>query len=94
LLDTLPDDWEPPQEPEFPAWAGWIFECWRDLDGDRESIPVGMGGSIPGRIPWTAVDRWARRYAIGPPWFEFLVRALRVMDALLIEHQRRKLPPP
>lgn len=53
-----------------------------------------MGGSISGRIPWTAVDRWARRYAIDPQSFEFLVRALRVMDTMLIEYQHRKLPPP
>lgn len=75
----------------MPDWAHWIWQAWRDLDADRESIPVGMGGAMMGRIHWTAVDRWARRYGVQAGDFEFLAMALRLMDALMIEQQRKRL---
>jgi hypothetical protein len=52
-------------------------------------IAVGMGGMMPGRIPWRAVDQWAERYGITGADFEFLTRALSVMDAVLINHTGR-----
>lgn len=44
-----------------------------------------MGG-VPGRIPWSAADRWARRHGITGFDFEYLLRALSVMDGVLISH--------
>jgi hypothetical protein len=88
-LDALPDDWERPAEPDFPEWAGWLWRAWQDLDGERVMIPVGMGGMIPGRIPWSAVDRWAARHGVIGSDFDFLARAITAMDRVLMEHTNK-----
>ena len=72
-----------------PVWADWIWNAWNDLDGERAMIPVGMGGVVPGRIPWSSVDRWAARHGVDDGDFEFLVRALGAMDLILIQHSRK-----
>ena len=88
MLEGLPDEWERPAEPEFPAWAGYIWQAWHDLDTERPMIPVGGMGAPPqpGRIPWGAVDRWARRHELGADEFRFLLRALALMDTILLNH--------
>jgi hypothetical protein len=55
-------------------------------------ITAGAGVLIPGRIPWTALDRWARRHDIGGFDFDFLVRAIAAMDAVLIAHSSKGSP--
>lgn len=78
-----------PAEPEMPAWAGTVWQCWESLHHDRVQIPVGMGASVPGRIPWLAVDAWARRYGISGDQFEFLLICLEAMDLEYMVHQQR-----
>ncbi|MFT8245194.1 hypothetical protein [Roseomonas sp. BN140053] len=48
-------------------------------------VAAPMGGMIlksrPGRIPWSAVDRWCRRQGYGREDQDLLWRLLRVMDS-------------
>jgi hypothetical protein len=90
LLEALPEDWGRPEPPEFPAGAGWIWTAWQELDSERPIVPVGMGGGVPGRIPWRAADQWARRHGVAGFEFDFLIRALSAMDAILINHALKK----
>jgi hypothetical protein len=73
-------------EPERPEWADWLWRAWADLDGERPMIQAGMGGAVPGRIPWSALDRWARRYGVTGFDFDLLTRAVSVMDTVLLSH--------
>lgn len=52
-------------------------------------IQVGMSGMIPGRIPWTAIDRWAVRHGVSGCDFDFLLRAITAMDRVLLEHSSK-----
>lgn len=85
-MAALPDHWETPEPPAFPAGAGWLWAAFRDLDTERPIIQAGAMGGVPGRIPWSAADRWARRHGITGFDFEYLLRALSVMDGVLISH--------
>jgi hypothetical protein len=89
-LEALPDDWDRPAVPEFPEGAGWLWAAWRDLDSERPIIQLGMGGGVPGRIPWRAADQWARRHGVAGFDFDLLIRALGLMDAILINHALKK----
>jgi hypothetical protein len=91
LLDVLPDDWERPVEPEKPAWSEHVFQAFRQLDADRASIPEGLGLSVPGRIPFSAVDRWARRYDVAGFAFDVLLRLIDDMDSAYLAHVRKGL---
>lgn len=43
-----------------------------------------MGPAAPGRIPWTAVQRWCERHGYGADEAEFLDRGLMAMDEAYI----------
>jgi hypothetical protein len=88
----MPADWDRPPEPEFPDGAAWLWECWRDLDTERPMVGVGGLGAppVPGRIPYSAVDLWARRHGVDGSEFAYLLRAISLMDSLLIEYLHSK----
>ena len=44
----------------------------------------------PGPIPWTAVDRYAERHGYSGEGFTYLLQMVRAMDAVYLEHSRRK----
>lgn len=51
----------------------------------------GLGAPpVPGRIPWSAIDRWACRYGITGGNHQLLLRAIALMDSILIDHIRSK----
>lgn len=52
----------------------------------------GMGAPVPGRIPWSAVDRWACRYGIDGDNHALLLRAMSLMDSILFDHIAAKAP--
>ena len=85
-MDSLPEHWEVPEAPEFPAWAGYVWAAWRELDTERPIHSAGAAGGVPGRIPWRAVDAWACRHGVTGWNFDFLLRALAMMDGILIKH--------
>lgn len=59
----------------------FAWEAWSQLDSDR---PVGMG---VGRIPWTAIDRYAARHGVDEPDdFDELVELIRAMDDVYLKH--------
>lgn len=90
MLDILPEDWDRPDEPPMPVWAGTLWKAWSDLDSSRPMITAGMGGVLPGRIPWSVLDRWAERHGIEGDHFDFFVRCLAVMDSILIERTNKR----
>ncbi|HEY4136496.1 MAG TPA: hypothetical protein VGO34_14925 [Alphaproteobacteria bacterium] len=47
-----------------------------------------MGG--PGPIPWSAVDRYARRYEMGAADFELLLAMLRELSAEQLDHEKTR----
>ena len=64
-----------------------IWNAFFDLTGDR---PAGMG--FVGRIPFTSVDAYARRYGINHiDDFERFQRLLRIMDDAFVAHTMEKL---
>lgn len=73
----------------MPAWANYVWRAWEQLHHDRALIPIGMGASMPGKIPWLAIDRWARRHGIAGGDFEFLLSCLSAMDEEYQVHQAR-----
>lgn len=52
-----------------------MWQAFWDLHGDRHQ---GMASS--GAIPFTAIDRWARRYGVAGDDFDRLHALLRKMD--------------
>lgn len=62
------------------------FEAFRALTTDR---PVGMGA---GPIPWTSIDRYARRYGFNGDEFEELEHHIRALDSAYMEHQQSEKP--
>lgn len=70
--------------PELPNELRIYRSAFKDLSSDR---PQGMSGIQP--IPWSAIDRWAARHAMGDPDdFERLVALVRAQDNALIEYHR------
>lgn len=84
----------PPQKPEeafVPAGAEFAWAAFWRLHGDRPHIiegsviAAGMGGATlieprPGRIPFGAIDRYARRFGIDGSAFDLLLRFVDVLD--------------
>lgn len=75
----------------LPAYAGAYFEAFRLLQHDREvatelrmvaieGVPVAQSIQIERPIPFAAIDRYARRYAIEGERFDRLARLIRAMD--------------
>lgn len=46
-----------------------------------------MSAPVPGRIPWTAVARWAE---VNGADLEFLDHCMTAMDAEFLDHHRSK----
>ncbi|EHM01158.1 hypothetical protein HMPREF9946_02233 [Acetobacteraceae bacterium AT-5844] len=71
------------------AW-GWIWRAWRRLDHERPYIVTGIGQpmgatmivSQPGRIPWTAVDRWCRAHGYSDDDRQFLDACVEELDSI------------
>jgi hypothetical protein len=88
FLETLPEEDRPPP-PEVPDWLNWVWRAWNRLHDERPSTVTGfavpMGAmrltSRPGRIPWTAVQRWCRHHGLGRDEMAFLDRCIGEMDA-------------
>jgi len=40
--------------------------------------------------PWSAIDRYARRYNISCDMFELLVSGIRSLDAAMIDHEEEE----
>ena len=62
----------------------WIYDAWCEMAGDR----AGSMGPVP--TPWTAIDRYAKRYGIEGDTFEVFVHCLRSLDTGLIEYHEDK----
>lgn len=43
-----------------------------------------------GEIPWTAIDRYARRYKIDGELFEDLVETINALDDVLLNHKAKE----
>lgn|GEM_PF-3766404 len=72
------------REPDMCPEAEWLYEAWAILSTDR---PIGMA---TGPIPFSSVDRLARRYGLGFDEFEGLLMSVRRIDS----HVRSKTPAP
>ncbi|WP_422395632.1 phage tail assembly chaperone [Roseomonas mucosa] len=79
---------ERPDKPEVEDWLAWVWRAWWALHDERSHTLVGisvpLGAMIlkprPGRIPWSAVDRWCRRHRYPRSQQDFLHRMIRAMD--------------
>lgn len=60
------------------------WEAFGALSTDR---PVGLDR---GAIPWSSIDRFARRYAIDDDAFDRFARLIRAMDAAYLAYFRDK----
>lgn len=60
------------------------YEAFTELSTCR---PVGMG---IGPVPWTAIDRYGRRYGFEGDGFVYLVRMVRALDDAFLAHSREK----
>jgi len=65
----------------------FVWRAFHDLSGDR---PIGMGGA--GRIPFTAIDRYAARFGIDArDEFERFMALIRAMDLEFVGWMGRKV---
>lgn len=74
-------DFAPPALDPDVAWA---LEAFDHLSRDRQ-----MGFSA-GPIPWTAIDRYARRHGIKGEMFTDLVRFIIALDSEFLDHISNK----
>ena len=72
-----------------PAWR-WVWRAWHRLDGERPWRAGGMGPPLPGRIPWTAVARWAEVHRLSEDDAEMLDGLLGEMDAEFLAWHREQ----
>lgn len=63
----------------------FVWEAFAVLSDDRP-----LGFAAPGRIPWSAMDRFARRHDIEGPDFDDFVVLIRALDSAWIEEMRRR----
>jgi hypothetical protein len=65
------------------------MRAWNRLHDERPHTVAGyaapMGAMVlksrPGRIPWTAINRWCERHAMPADDAEFLDRCIAVLDS-------------
>lgn len=75
----------PSLEPHLTIW----WNAFQELCTDR---PVHMGGV--GAIPFTSLDRWARRHGLAGDDFEAFQAAMRAMDAAFRAHAEKQVRKP
>lgn len=84
----------------MPPGAEFAWAAFRRLHADRPHLVTGvgvpMGGTIieprPGRIPFSAIDGYARRYGIEGSTFDVLVSVIDACDAefLAVDAERAR----
>lgn len=77
-------------KPDLHEGLDWYLDAFWDLSSDR---PLGaMGGA--GRIPFTAIDRWARRFGVDDPdAFDRLMTFVGALDATFLKLAAERDPP-
>lgn len=63
----------------------WIWRAWMRLTHDRPMHSAGMGGSYPGRIPWTVIATWCRRHSYSDGERDFMDVCFTAMDGVFLE---------
>jgi len=63
------------------------YRAFQELSTDR---PPSFSGISP--IPWSSIDRYARRHGIEDEDFDVLVRMIRAADAALMKILRARSP--
>lgn len=79
--------------PVIPDWLLWTWRAWNALHHERphttEGMAAPMGGtmirSVPGRITWSSVIRYAEHHGYGHAQTEFLLRVLEKLDETFLE---------
>lgn len=61
------------------------------MNSDRQFI-AGMDRAVPLPIPFSSMDRYARRVAIEGEDFEYFVAMIRMMDKVVLDHAREQAP--
>lgn len=75
------------RQPELPERLLFVWTAFHDLRDDR---PLGFGAI--GNIPWSAMDRYARRAGLGDrDEFDRFTGLLKGMDAVWLEWAREKM---
>lgn len=57
----------------------WVWRAWNVLHHERP-LYVGLGGAVPGRIPWTAAAAWCEFEGRTAADVEFLWRCFDAME--------------
>lgn len=70
--------------PDLNPGLDYYLEVYLDLCSDKD---VGFG---EGPIPWTSLDKYARRYNIEGEEFERLVQLIRIVDSELLKTKQKK----
>ena len=73
--------------PEIEYGLQLYRRAWRDLHSSR---PIGMAG--PGRIPWTAVNEWAKRHGVEGEQFDMLVECVEAQDEAYLAYIQEQKP--
>jgi hypothetical protein len=68
-------------KPDLLPGAQFYMDAFWDLSGDRQL--GAMGGA--GRIPFTALDRWAERHGVEGRQFDLLRAVIRRLDDIYLE---------
>ncbi|AUN31945.1 hypothetical protein C0V82_16070 [Niveispirillum cyanobacteriorum] len=68
----------------------WVWRAWHRLGDERHWQPGGMGPGQPCRIPWTAVQAWAREHGMDSETAEFLDDMIVAMEDVFSEWWREK----
>lgn len=71
---------------DVPGWLMAPWRAWHRLTDDRPWLGGGMAAPIPGRIPWTAVARWAEVHGLD---LEFLDHCIAAMDGEFLDHHAK-----
>lgn len=77
--------------PELKSYQVPYWEAFEELDTCRGYY--GMAG-VPGRIPWTAICRYADKHGFAGESFDDLVTIVRAMDDGFLAHTRDQAPKP
>lgn len=70
--------------PELEEGLDYYLDIYLDLCSDKS---VGFG---EGPIPWSAMDRYARRYNIEDEEFDRLVYIIKYVDSELMQYRQKK----
>lgn len=63
-----------------------LWEAFQRLTGERQ-----LGWGVPGRVPWTAIDRYAERFGWHDDQYLYFLEIIEQLDRAYLEYQAERL---